>query len=614
MSLLISILACALVPIFVCIAAGSATSNRLDWPGADMLVGFGLVSGALSILAVTTRFPLSWLMICLATGSMTAPLMRRQWPGGRSTWMALALISPILVGAAGSKAAMWDDFWNWLPSAAYAYSQNSLVWPDLPPSFSIFPGYPQGMPLMIAAASFIGGHFLEAAGPIINVALLAGSSAVFAEALRAAFVRQGRLQAMEMPPILVASAVVITTLLNPGLDGAVLLSSYADCGTMVAVGALGLLGVEILARVSAGGSATVKALAWRFGFIGAMLVNLKQANPILLALVTASLIVVALRDPAIRSGRMLAQLPRMLGPAIFLFAVWRWYASHLPNSDQAFRPFDSWNFGVLQQTLASIGGIITKAPLFHSLMWVVTLGGVAALVRLPKKTGEARWLAVVCAMVWLGYNAFLLIVYLGVMTLHDAEIAADYWRYTPHVALLGLYAPVMALAIGRWAVWINLRSGIATAAAVVLAVCVMLFRTDINDPPGRAWATFLRGAAADMLRVLPPDSKLLIVPAWNGPFGVALDYILWQHGQPERPIFATVLWDYDDLAKVATWAARGDANYLVLQDAEGEMDEVTRFLGLPRLNHEVVLFAWRDGTWKAVKSWPVPPDLINRPS
>jgi hypothetical protein len=120
MSLLISILACALVPIFVCIVAGSATSNRLDWPGADMLVGFGLVSGALSILAVTTRFPLSWLMICLATVSMTAPLMRRQWPGGRSTWMALALVSPILVGAAGSKAAMWDDFWNWLPSAAYA--------------------------------------------------------------------------------------------------------------------------------------------------------------------------------------------------------------------------------------------------------------------------------------------------------------------------------------------------------------------------------------------------------------------------------------------------------------------------------------------------------------
>ena len=216
-----------------------------------MLVGFGVLSSALIILAVTTRLPLSWLMACLAILSVIALLMRRQFPGGSSTWIALALVSPILVVAAGHDPAMWDDFWNWLPSAAYAYWHNSLPWPDLAPSLSIFPGYPQGMPLMIAAASFVGGRFLEVAGPIINVLLLAGSSALFAEALAATLVRHGRLQATEMPPVLVAGAVVITTLLNPGLRGDVVLSSYADCGTMVAVGALGLLGVEILARLSA---------------------------------------------------------------------------------------------------------------------------------------------------------------------------------------------------------------------------------------------------------------------------------------------------------------------------------------------------------------------------
>ena len=407
---------------------------------------------------------------------------------------------------------MWDDFWNWLPSAAYAYSHNSLVWPDLPPSFSKFPGYPQGMPLMIAAASFIDGRFLETAGPIMNVALLAGSSAVLAEALSAAFVRQGRLQAMEMPPILVASAVMITTFLNPGLDGAVLLSSYADCGTMVAVGALGLLGIEILTRLSAGGTVTVKAFAWRFGFVGAMLVNLKQANPVLLAVVTAGLVLVALRDPAIRSRSVLAQLPRMLGPAIFLFMVWRWYASNLPNAEQAFRPFDTWNFDVLHQTFAAIGGVIAEAPLFHSMMWLVTAAGLAAFVDLPRKSSQARWLAVVCAIVWLGYNVFLLIVYLGAMSLNDAEIAADYWRYTPHVALLGLYPPIMTLAIGRWPVGMNLRSAVATVAVVVLAVGVTLVRSDINNPTGREWQRFLREAAAEMRRVISPGRSCSSCP------------------------------------------------------------------------------------------------------
>ena len=142
--MLASTLACALIPIILCIAAGSAIRSSSDWPGSDMLVGFGLLSSTLSILAVTMRLPLSWLMACLAALSMMGLLMRRRCPGGRSTWIALVLVLPILVGAAGSRAAMWDDFWNWLPSAAYAYGHDSLVWPDLPPSFSIFPGYPQG--------------------------------------------------------------------------------------------------------------------------------------------------------------------------------------------------------------------------------------------------------------------------------------------------------------------------------------------------------------------------------------------------------------------------------------------------------------------------------------
>jgi hypothetical protein len=610
-------LLCTLLPIVACIVAGAAVGrSRSRWPGADMLVGFGLLTAALAVLAITTRIPLSWLMAGLGILSVIALLMRRQFPGGSSTWIALILVSPIFVSAAGHDPAMWDDFWNWLPSAAYEYRHNSLPWPDLPASLSIFPGYPQGMPLMISAASFVGGRFLEAAGPIINALLLAGSSALFAEALAAALVRGGRLQAAEMPPILVAVAVAITTLLNPGLDGGVVLSSYADCGTMVAVGALGLLGVEILVRLSATDAEDVEGLAWRFGFIGAMLVNLKQANPVLLALVTAGLILVALRVPALRTWRALMQLPRMLGPAIVFVALWRWYVvQSVPHSEQTFRSFDTWNFDVLRQILAAIGHLIAEAPLFHSMMWAVTAVGIASFFQLPRKASEARWLAVVCATVWIGYNAFLMIIYLGVMTVSDANMAADYWRYTPHVALLGLYVPVMALAIARWPAWINLRSAFATLAAVSLAFCAMPLRSDLNDPPGRAWLGFLRDAAVDMRNLIPAGSKLLIVPYWSSsPFGVAVRYNLWRLDQPERQIATTIGWVEGELEKVASRAARGELDYLLIQDGEGTMDDETDTLGLPRLNHELVLYAWRDGGWQRAKSWPIPPALIYRGS
>jgi hypothetical protein len=580
-----------------------------------MLTGFGLLTGALTILAVVTRIPLSWLMAGVGILSVIALLMRRQFPGGRSTWIALALVSPILVSAAGHDPAMWDDFWNWLPSAAYQYRHNSLPWPGLAPSFAIFPGYPQAMPLMISAASFAGGRFLEAAGPIINVSLLAGSSALFAEALAAALVRHGRLQAAEMPLGLIAGAVAVTIVFNPGLDGGVLLSSYAECGTMVAVGALGLLGMEILAGLSAPDTAAVERLAWRFGLVGAMLVNLKQANPVLLALVTAGLMLVALRVPALRTRRALLQLPRMLAPAIVLMAVWRWYVVQQPSpsSEQTFRPFDAWNFNVLPQTFAGLAHQIADAPLFHSMMWLVTAAGVAFFFRLPRKPGEAQWLAVVCATVWLGYNVFLLIIFLGVMSVSDAQIAADYWRYTPHVALLGLYPPVLALATARWPAWLRLRNAGAALAAVLLALCAMPLRSDLNNPPGRAWQRFLRNAAAEMRNIMPKGAKLLIVPYWSSnPFGVAVRYHLLQPVQHEQPIAASILWDDNDLAKVTTWGARGEFDYMLLQDAEGPMNEATDALGLPPIDRELVLYGWRDGGWKRVKSWPIPPALVQR--
>lgn len=610
-----SALASALVPIVVCVAAGSAVGRGdCRWPGADMLVGFGLLGGVLAILAVTTPIPLSWLMAALAVMSIVALAIRRQIPGGSATWIALALVSPILVRAAGNEAALWDEFWHWLPSATYAFNHDSLVKLDLAPSFSQFPAYPQGMPLIIVAASLVAGRFLEAAGPVINVALLAGVSALLAEAMAAALARRGRLAATGRPLVLVASAVAVTILLNPGLDGNVVLSSYADCGTMTAVGALGLIGVEMLTRLAGRGGGNTEDMAWRFGFVGALLVNLKQANPVLLALVAAGLAIVALRDPAIAKRRALAQLPRMLGPAIVVVVLWRWYVMrNLPHGEMAFRPFDTWNFRVLPDIFGATRGVIIGAPLFHAMMWLVTAAGIAAFFTLPRKASEARWLAVVCATVWLGYNVFILVVYLGAMSTYEAATAADYWRYTPHVALLALYAPVMALATGRWPAWMSLRGATPALAAVLLALCALPGRGDLNNPRDRAWPRFIRNATSDMRNAMPPGSKVVIIPCWNSsPFGVIVGYDLWQLGVPERKIHGTILWDHGDLAKVASLAARGEANYLVVQNAERVMDEVTDKLGLPRINHELVLFVWRNGAWEKVKSWPIPPAVMDR--
>jgi hypothetical protein len=609
-----SALASAAVPIVTCTVAGSVVGRGDSrWPGADMLVGFGLLGAALTVLAVVTPVPLSGLMIALAALSIVALAIRRQTPGGSATWIALALVSPILIRAAGNQAALWDEFWHWLPSAAYAFSHDSLVKLGLPPSFSRFPGYPQATQLMIAAASLVAGRFLEAAGPVFNVVLLAGASALLADAVAAALARRKRLAAAGAPLFLVASAVAVTILLNPGLDGNVVLASYADCGTMVAVGALGLIGVELLMGFAGRGAGNTEDLAWRFGFVAALLVNLKQANPVLLALVTAGLAAVALLDPAIEKRRALAQLPRMLGPAVVVFVIWRWYVmTHVPHGDFSFRSFDAWNFHLLPAVFAAAWGHIADAPLFHATMWTVAAAGVAAFFTSPRKVSEARALAMVCATVWLGYNVFLLAVYIGAMNIHEAETAADYWRYGPHVALLALYAPVMVLATGPWPAWMSLRGAAPALAAALLALCALPLRSDLNNPGGgeRAWPLFIRNAIAEMRHAMPPGSKAVIIQSWNeSPFGTIVSYDLWQLGMPEREIHPLLQPAGTDPMVVASLATRGEANYLIIQDNELVMDDVTDKLGLSRLDHELALFAWRNGAWEKVKSWPVPPAL-----
>ena len=117
----------------------------------------------------------------------------------------------------------------------------------------------------------------------------------------------------------------------------------------------------------------------------------------------------------------------------------------------------------------------------------------------------------------------------------------------------------------------------------------------------------------EMREAIPPGSKVLIVPYWNSsPFAVAVRYGLWAFETPARRIDATIMWDPQDFPKAASWAARGEADYLVIQDGEGDMDEAAASIGLPRLNRELALFRWHDGAWRKVKSWPVPPDVVRR--
>ena len=563
-------LSCALVPVLVCAAAGSAVgrgATRL--PGADMLVGAGLASGVLTLLAVATRVPLSILMLAIAGFAVLAPLVRRKVPGGVAMWIALALVAPLLVRAAATQATLWDEFWHWLPNAAYAYTHDALARRDLPPSFSRWPAYPQAIPLAIAAASFLARRFLEGAGPVMNVALLAAYGALLADTILAVRRREGRATPALTAMALAAGAVVAVLIVNPGLDGEVVLSSYSDPATMVMVGALGLLGVELLARLAGRSAADPAEIAWRFGFVAAALINLKQSNPVLLALMVAGLAVIVRCDRDIRLRRALVLLPQMLGPAAVVYLAWRWYvAANFPAGEAQIHRISTWHFSAMASTFASTLRYVRETPLFYAEMWLVTAAGLAALPTLRRRGEEARWLAVITAIVWLGYNAFLLFVYLAVFTEEEARWAADYWRYTPHVALLALSAPIVALS--RFRPPIHVPKGAVALVCAAVALAAPVLRSDLGTTRAKRWPLFVRSVTTDLKSLLPPGAGVVIVLGYQiNPYPIIVRYDLWQLGDPARTIQTAILWQGADLAEADGLVAHGQVQYLILHDRAG---------------------------------------------
>jgi hypothetical protein len=237
-----------------------------------------------------------------------------------------------------------------------------------------------------------------------------------------------------------------------------------------------------------------------------------------------------------------------------------------------------------------------------------------ALFRWPRHASAPAMLAIVSAVLWIGYNAFMLLMYMAVMSPTDAEIAADYWRYMPHATLPALYVPVVALVprLGRMAD--SLRRPAVAAAAVALPLCLLLVRGDIREPSGRDLQTFIRNAAKEISGLLPPGATVLIVPASpSSPFAVALRYHLWQLAKPARPVNPAIVWDAD-YSDVNRLVARGGADFLIIQDAERDMDEASRALGLRPIERELALFAWQDGQWVTLYSWSVPNALVHRHS
>ncbi len=419
--------------------------------GAASVIGtVGLVvSAALRVSAL----PVIWLMMTvLAVGfawRLLAMIRQNDWPSLLGCILGLL---PMLFLSAVTPARHWDDFMTWLPSAEYIYLFKGLPVIGGPPTISVYPGYPPGMPLLLTSAWTFAGHFINNAGGVINVASLA----VLAGLVVSSGFDSRRLSNLGLFTRGVVFSLVVT-LGNAGIAWSTVLSSLPDTLTAVSVASLAWLAV----RFWIVGKIEDRAALWPaaiFGLILGFLLTLRQTGLVLAVMIALAVLFVSVIRNGWRQARPFPNrwegLFLVLGPGFSVLLAWRVYVTFwLPNAKEFHvLPISEWNWNELPSTFAAIAGYAVEHWGLSLVCLSVAIYGIRYLFghwkdRLTDEIefDEVGALAGVFAIIWSLNSCFLMFCYLAAFKPDEALRAAEVLRYQSHVMEFGLVVACILL-------------------------------------------------------------------------------------------------------------------------------------------------------------------------
>jgi hypothetical protein len=265
-------------------------------------------------------------------------------------------------------------------------------------------------------------------------------------------------------------------------------------------------------------------------------------------------------------------------------------------------PIAQWQWGNLPDIAVSMGKVILEKPVFFACVAALFALLPRALRQQPDaESGRAVGLA---AAIFLAYNAFIVLTYIGHFPGEMSVEAHSYFRYNTQLSLLIVLALVLALR-GPVRLWLDTRSPVLRRGLGQVAIALILLvpisfagrlRFDQDMPQPLVWAL-----AADLAPHLPPEGgKLaLLLPGDNGSVAPMLRGIL-RFSPPRHPTLDLLELGAGDQAALDSAAAAGfDLAFISCTDGGG--------LGLPV--HSAALLQHRDGAWQPIESWlyaPVP--------
>jgi hypothetical protein len=581
---------------------GAAATGRCRLAEADAVFGWGIVSfifTAWGVLTPAPFAPLAWGIFAAAVAAAAYVVGRDGRLFSPGALRAACLALPLLAIAAAMTASQWDEFSHWLPATRFLFVTDHLPGAGNPVTGSaMIPAYPYNWPLLGYLAGRIAGQYVEGAGRLLNVLLLISFGLA---AVRLALSAAGKEDKnIRRGWALAALAVLMGTLINPTFAQKVALTAYADLAAAVAVGFAAVLGWNLLGELAAGDGAGARRRAWQFALVMLVLVNVKQVGLVLFVVVSAGVMVTAWRDPAVSIAKFLRFVPVMVVPALILYGLWRYHItsqmSGWPGAEITLKPFADWSFHLIPAILKQMAVVAAKKSLYFVIM--LTAVGVA-LRALFRFDGPFDRLALIVATAFLGYNAFLLLIYVASFGERDALRVVSYWRYNMHGGMLSVAFAAYGLGLlwkrhlaarllPRQVAWIPLA--LALVAPLVFAP-KLRFDLEPQMPHYRAVALDLAVPRATPLYILDPKG--------TGAAGVITRYLL---DRPEVPWHAA----FHDTSLKGVTRFLSDAEPDALIIVHSVTGEVRQALGLDLAPGVSYLVDRDQERWQVIRSWPYP--------
>ena len=572
---------------------------------ANIFYGWAVISGVFTIAGVLIRGPFFYIFFIATAAALVGIyliLKRGQSLFVPGSWKIIILAFPLFWIAGAMEPSQWDEFSHWLPAPKYLLAFDGFPNADKPHNGPhMLSAYPYGWPFLSYLSGRISGGLLDNMGAALNLLLLLTMTSYV---LRSAYQLAGRPVSPGISWGFAAAAILCATLFNPTFIQKIILTAYSDVSTAVTVGAVLLTGYHYLESLAGRGKGSIWSLSWQLALLFSLLINLRQTNIVLCIILIFSISVLALLDGKERMVNHLKQLPLIVIPGLIVYLAWRFHVNDqlvaAVGAEARLRPFAEWNIVEIPLIVKQMLVVAWKKFAFFGLMAISVYFAVKALSDPGSKFGR---IALLCALGFLGYNAFLLLTYVGHFSSTNALNVVSFWRYNTHVGMLG----VIFIVTSAVCFWVHRKGEIRVApkvrtSAIILTLILPIafapkLRFDLEPPKPHftAVAKSLKGSIPDAAQVF------IIDPTGTGEAGVITRYHMNKYGAGWLASFHNTT--ARSIERFVTKVTYSD--FILLHSVTQDVKTALKLEADPRQSH---LLKRHGETWKIVRSWDKPAD------